>query len=379
MRGHLADHGWAVDVVSAPAGPGAVELAESAGDLRRTATRARVTGAIGRAVDRPYAAAGLRPEAFPLSMAWIPRGAVAIRRRLTSRAYDAVVVTAPPHAALLAARAALGPRPATPLVVELRDLWAGSPAFDRGGPLLPALELWVLRAASTVVVMTPEAADDVQARHPQLTVPVEVVPNGFEPELLARRDGTRTRGPAPWTLLHSGIISADRPLAPLLRVLERPEQRDRWRLVLHGHLAPEARRELATHPGAAVEVVGPSAWEDAVDRIATADATLITQGHGAGDATAVASKVFEYLALGKPVLATTDGGATEALLRRLGADDFVARLNDKASIAAALDRLAAVTVPPLVPAETLVPYSRAATADRMAALLESTSAMRSAA
>ena len=66
--------------------------------------------------------------------------------------------------------------------------------------------------------------------------------------------------------------------------------------------------------GADVEIVPPSGWEDAVERIAAADVALITQSRGAGDETAVAAKVYEYLALGKPVLCISHGGATEALL-----------------------------------------------------------------
>ena len=65
-------------------------------------------------------------------------------------------------------------------------------------------------------------------------------------------------------------------------------------------------------------------WEDAVRAIAAADVGLISQSRRAGDETAVTTKVYEYLALGKPVLCLSDGGATEALLQRLGAGEFSA-------------------------------------------------------
>ena len=97
--------------------------------------------------------------------------------------------------------------------------------------------------------------------------------------------------------------------------------------MLHGYVAPEIRAEIE-RSGAEVELVPPSSWEDAVRRIAAADVALVTQARGAGDETAVAAKVYEYLALGKPVLCLSHGGATEALLRRLGADQLTARLDD---------------------------------------------------
>ena len=147
------------------------------------------------------------------------------------------------------------------------------------------------------------------------------------------------------TILHSGTLTKDRPLAPLLAVLKPP-----LRLVLHGYVAPEIQKEIADS-GAEVELVPPSGWEDAVRRIAEADVALVTQARTAGDETAVAAKVYEYLALGKPVLCISHGGATEALLRRLGADGLCARLDDETSIRAALDRIEAGDVPQPVPPE----------------------------
>lgn len=189
---------------------------------------------------------------------------------------------------------------------------------------------------------------------------MEEIPNGFEPELLDLR---RPPAGVATTILHSGTLTVDRPLGPLLRVLP-PE----LRLVLHGYVAPEIQREIEAS-SAQVEIVPPSGWEDAVRRIAEADVALVTQARGAGDETAVAAKVYEYLALGKPVLSITDGGATEALLRRLGADGLAARLDDDRSIEASLDKIQAGDLPSPVPPEKLAPYERPRLAAQLADLL----------
>ena len=345
---HLPEHGWQLDVVSARGGDefAAPEKAERRAKLMETA---------GKVADPVFRLAGLRPEAMPLSMLWVRHGAQEIRRWMADGAYDAVLATGPPFAALIAARRAAG---GTPLVVELRDLWAGNPAFDRGGPVLPRLEKWVAEASSALVGVTPEAAADLRARHPDSRV--EEIPNGFEPALIAMR---KPRGGGT-TILHSGTLTKDRPLEPLLRALRPP-----LRLVLHGYVAPEIRAEVE-RAAVAVEYVEPSGWEDAVLRIADADVALVTQARGAGDETAVAAKVYEYLALGKPVLSITDGGATEALLRRLGADQLAARLDDQASIEAALAKIEAGDLPEALPAETLAPYERPRLAQRLADLLD---------
>ena len=315
--------------------------------------RAKVMETAGRLANPLFRLAGLRPEAVPLSTLWIPRGAREIRRRLRGRGYDTVLATGPPFAALIAAGRAAGD---CPLVIELRDLWAGNPAFDRGGPILRRAESRVVKHAAAVVAVTPEAADDLRRRHPGARI--EEIPNGFEPELLKMRRETSGT-----TILHSGTLTKDRPLAPLLAVLKPP-----MRLVLHGYVAPEIQKEIADS-GAEVEIVLPSGWEDAVQRIADADVALVTQARTAGDATAVAAKVYEYLALGKPVLSITHGGATEALLRRLEADQLCARLDDRRSIEAALDRIRAGDLPPPVLPEKLARYERPRLAEALANLL----------
>jgi glycosyltransferase involved in cell wall biosynthesis len=347
---HLPEHGWEVDVVS---GGGGDEFASPG----RAQARAKVMETAGRVAEPVFRMAGLRPEAMPLSTAWAARGATQVRGRLQEREYDVVLATGPPFAALIAARLARGE---VPLVVELRDLWANNPAFDRGGPVLRRAEEWMVRGAATVIAVTPEAAADLRRRHPNARV--EEIPNGFEPELLAKR---RVReGPAT-TILHSGTLTKDRPLAPLLGALKPP-----LRLVLHGYVAPEIQHEV-DESGAAVEIVPPSDWEDAVERIAAADVALITQARTAGDATAVAAKVYEYLALGKPVLCISHGGATEALLRRLGVDQLCARLDDVGSIDAVVGKIQAGELPPVVPPNALADYERPRLAEQLARLLDS--------
>lgn len=343
---HLPEHGWDVDVLSAGGGD---EFA-SPGSAQ---ARAKVMETAGRLVDPLFRLAGLRPEALPLSTLWIPRGAREIRRRLRGGGYDAVLATSPPFAALLAASRAVGE---VPLVVELRDLWAGNAAFDRGGPLLRRAESSVVKSAAAVVAVTPEAADDLRRRHPGARI--EEIPNGFEPELLTMRRETSGT-----TILHSGTLTKDRPLAPLLAALKPP-----LRLVLHGYVAPEIQKEIADS-GVKVELVPPSGWEDAVRRIAEADVALVTQARTAGDATAVAAKVYEYLAIGKPVLAITHDGATEALLRRLEADQLCAHLDDRPSIEAALAKIRAGDLPLPVPPEKLARYERPRLAESLANLL----------
>jgi glycosyltransferase involved in cell wall biosynthesis len=355
---YLERAGWEVDVVSADEVVPEFEA--------HAASPRRGREAVRRVVAPVLRIGGVRPAALTPATLWARQGARAVRASLANRPADVVLATAPPIAGPLAAR--LGIVGDIPLVVELRDLWAASPAYDAGGRLLPAVERWLLRRAAAIVVVTPEAAADIARRHPTLASRVVTIPNGFEPELLELRHASATPG-RPIDLLHSGTLIASRPLTPLLRALGR-QPHGAFRLVLQGYLAPESLRELdGLPPGVAVEVLPPASWRDAVARMAAADACVILQSRAAGDATAVAAKAYEYLALGRPILCLTHGGATAALLERLGAGSLVANLDDDRAIDAALTRLASGDVPAPVPPERLAPYRRDELARKLAEVL----------
>src|SRR5262245_29257832 len=126
---HLPDHGWDVDVVSAPLRTSGIEFASDGGSARKVAARARLMGFLGRVSEPVFGAAGLRPEAVPLSTLWIVNGTRAVRARFRDTRPDVVLATAPPAVAMFAATAGL-PKGAPPLVLELRDLWAGNPFYE---------------------------------------------------------------------------------------------------------------------------------------------------------------------------------------------------------------------------------------------------------
>jgi hypothetical protein len=372
---YLPEHGWQIKVLNAATRPGAAEFDVEAS--RAVAVRGAAMARLARLSEPLFGLAGVRPDSLPLSMLWVPRGAVLVRRAIRRQAPDAVLATGPPVAGLIAAR--VGVRSGVPAIVELRDLWAKNPAFDAGGTTLSTVESWLLRSARRIVACTPEAVSDLRLRHPALAERVVEIANGFDPaiESLAARASNgaqaRTRAMRPvLTLLHSGTLTPARPIAPLVRALSDPRVAGGFRIVLHGHLAAGSRaetRRATSESEVPLEILAPSAWSEAVGQIAMADAGLILQARDAGDESAVASKVYEYLALGKPPLCITDGGASEALLRRLGADELCARLDSQESIVTALVRLREGSFRP-VPRARLEPYSRRALAGRMAALLD---------
>jgi glycosyltransferase involved in cell wall biosynthesis len=85
---------------------------------------------------------------------------------------------------------------------------------------------------------------------------------------------------------------------------------------------------------------------------------------------AIPSKLYEALALGRPVLALArSGGDTARLLERLRQGVGLAPPDDPAAIAAAIERLLAEPPEP-VPPEELAEFDRDRIAARYAALLD---------
>ena len=361
----LPQLGWSVSTVSAREGATTNEFSTDPRRARLAAMRARVMGRAG-ALARPLSRglAGVEPEALAPSIAWSLTGRRAVRRAIEEERPHAVWATGPPVAALFAA-ARVAPAAGVPLVCELRDLWAGNPYYDAGGSLLPRAEARALREADAVVCVTPDARDRLTHSHPELDGRVHVLPNGFDPRLTAMRvEPAAIPADGRVTIVHAGALYGGRSVDALIDGLGRTGLRGRARLELLG----AAGRPDGVKGGVEVVTTPPVPWEEAIERTRAADIVLVI--FTPGDDTAVPGKLYEALALGKPILAlTTEDSATERLLRRLGLGEGCARHDDPRSIAAAVEAL--VHDPPApVPVDRLAEWDRGEVARRVGHLLD---------
>jgi glycosyltransferase involved in cell wall biosynthesis len=369
LRDALPRHGWEVEVVSARPNPTANTVSTDPRAARLAAARTRVMTGVGAAIRPVYRRLGVQPEAFPPNALWSLTGRPAVRRALERERFDAIWATCPPPSALFAALGAVDGR-GLPLVAEMRDLWAGNPYFDAGGSLLARIEQRAFDRAAAVVTVTDGCAERMLALHPALGSKLEILPNGFDPVLLELRERPQPAGGRA-TLVHAGTLYGDRSAVTLLRALARHALASRVRLVLVGGVDPRTEAELRRgHGDLEVVVEPPMPWREAVERVRGADAAVVINSPGTGGDMAAPSKLYEALALGTPVLAlTSPGSETERLLERLGYAGGCASPGDEDAIAAAVTAL--LDAPPApVAAAALEPWSRAAVAERVAALLD---------
>lgn len=368
----LGPLGWEVTTVSARANPTANEASTDVHRARLAQARARVMNLAGDVLRPLGHRVGVQPEAFAPNLAWALTGRRAIRQAIARCSPDIVWATAPPQSAILAtvglARAA-----GIPVVAELRDLWAANPYYDAGGKLLARLEAPALRGADAVVTVTPGFRETLIALHPELRPRIHVLPNGFDPTLLTMRavDASSRGAPRKSTLIHAGTLYGDRSAAPLVRALARADLSGRVRLLLVGVVDAATKEAIRSTRGSLeVELQRPVGWSEAIKLVRGAEIAVVINSLGTGGATMVPGKLYEVLALGRPLLALTPPDSHAArLLRSLGQEAGVAAPDDEPGIAAATARLLD-RAPSPVSADLLSEYNRDTVARGVAALLD---------
>jgi glycosyltransferase involved in cell wall biosynthesis len=302
-----------------------------AGDARSLAGLQRVVGSDRRR----WWSRVIVPDATVLS--WAPAAAAAAARITRRDRPDAVFTSSPPesvHLLGLSLRAR-----GVPWVADIRDGWTFEPptlrpyltGLDRG------LERLVVTRADAVTAVTAHLADNLRARYGNRRI-VHLT-NGFDPTWVARSSDERTAlDPARFSLVHTGTLSSNgKDPRPFLRAFERllaerPELAGMLEIVFAGSLTRDEESAMQAAPLGVVKILGEVPHERALGLQQAADGLLlITPPSSERDA--LTSKVHEYLAAGKPILALADGSSAAALL---GAEHTVAPPDDDERILAAL-------------------------------------------
>ncbi len=347
--------GGAIKSVVRPARPAAPTL--SAGESTATANApAKVDEALGdpgllrRAAAQARALGDLLLAIPDRQIGWFFPAVRAAQTLVRVHQPEVIFSSSPPASSHLVA-VALRRLTGLPLVIDFRDPWARThwraggrhPFRDR---VQQRLERLCVRAADRVVLNTAELREEfVSYYNSENRDKFVVVPNGYDPEVIAKVQQLRSNQHAvadPHTIrvCHPGTVYGRRDLRPVIGAIARLAKSGH-RVILEqvGDVEdPGAILRSAEQHGVRDQVVlsGFLPHREMLARLAAADVLLVLQP---GTSIQVPGKLFEMLPFRRPLLAITEPtGSTAAIVRdyELGA---VAGPDDEQAIAAAVIRL----------------------------------------
>jgi glycosyltransferase involved in cell wall biosynthesis len=285
---------------------------------------------------------------------WVPfamRSAIAVQRRRPSQV---LYSSSPPVTTHLIA-GLVSRRTGTPWVADFRDPWIGNsfaaplPRFQRR--LQVRLERWIVEHADRVVFATEGLAERYRRRYPSRADRFVTIPNGYDATELSRIRPVPRQDDGTFHLVYSGSIYGDRELEVLvdglaLAIGRTPGLRDRLRVELIGWMTDHNRRRadsaMATL-GPVLQVSGFVPRDEALAKVRSASAALLLLADGPDRDLFVGGKLYEYLGLGRQILAVAPRGDARSILEKL--DWGVVADPDAESVADALERLMSAPVP----------------------------------
>jgi glycosyltransferase involved in cell wall biosynthesis len=357
----LAEQGWAVTVIRSDEDhppitdttleefPDSVTVRSISGPFRfigRPAKRlAHTTTATNHAIRRSLAEAAkavvrsvLIPDRY-LGWAWkVSR----LSREELGRP-DVILSSGPPHSVHLAS-ALIGKRLETPFVMDLRDDWArtytGRTPAPWRRPIETRLERWAVRRAARVVHVSGASASLLAQRYPRLHDRFVGIPNGFDPDDLVGLPPRSARTAGPIRFLYAGSLQGTQTLGLFPEVFGRKARLDRpaLRLRFVGPMEPVFASQLqrsVDHDH--LEIAPPVSHGEALMEMASADVLLVFTGGGGAGANTITGKLFEYLALRRPILLVGPDGPAARLVRESGAG-VSATGDDETALGEAIDR-----------------------------------------
>lgn len=275
---------------------------------------------------------GLRVSSFPDHMVfWIPFAVHQGLKIYRKKPFDVIYTTSPPHSSHMVGHV-LSQLTKKPWVADFRDPWTLNTYQEEalGRRILlkveQALEKSVLRRARAVLANTRANRDKLLTAFPEIDrEKVFYLPNGWEafPHL---------EKPAPssdfYSIIHAGTFYPNFKPYALIEALgwwkcgNQPEgipPMEGLRLILLGSQDAVTKDRVAEM--GLQEMVEIKPWmplEEARRHMCQADALWVTLGTGRGASTYVPSKLFEYIAAGRPILGFFPDGEACQIIRETG-------------------------------------------------------------
>ncbi len=259
------------------------------------------------------------------SVLWVPSAVNLGLKVLRSQPIDAIYSTSPPESSQLVA-AILSEKTGVPLIIDFRDPWIGN--LHRKGKgirhvIEQNLEAFAFSRAARIITVTESFRAAFIERYPQHRDKIFVVPNGYDAQdfkisAAPVRDGSKM------VIYYGGILYEKRSPRVFLQGLAKALNdgripRDKIRVEFAGVFDYPGKTAnydevMRLHLEDIVEVIGYLAHQEHVREMAAADILLLIGDQTVGSEAYVPAKLYEYLGMGKPILAVTKTGESTRLI-----------------------------------------------------------------
>lgn len=252
---------------------------------------------------------------FDQPLAFI-RFALGSLREVRSRKYDIVVATSS-RLMTAALGALLASRLKTRLYLDIRDIFSDTireiaprPIAVFSAPFFSWLERWTVTRASTVSLVSPGFANYFRQRYPDTRL--VFFTNGVDDDFIAPSPSRDRRPSAERTVLYAGNIGEGQGLEDILPELAgKMKGQFRFRVIGDGGRKQVLQAELKKRGVTNVEMVPPLKRDALVRAYNDADVLFLHLNSYPALEKVLPSKIFEYAATGKPILAGVSGYSAE--------------------------------------------------------------------
>ena len=253
---------------------------------------------------------------------WIPYAVSAARRLHREEPFDLVFTSSPPRSSLLVGLM-FKLWSGRPWVAEFMDPW-----YPPSGPLRARAERWlqgmVLRHADAVVVMTDLHAAYLRKKYPRASAKITVIPNGYDEEDFATLKAEAPSVGGKIDLLHVGTIYPGhagqffRALSEL--IAESPEIQQQLSITILGSPDQETIDNASRAPGnRVIKLLGYREHQETLEAMSRADYLLLFLAEREWAQLCISSKIYEYLRVGRPIIAVTYEGGVATLVAQSNA------------------------------------------------------------
>ncbi len=287
---------------------------------------------------------------------------------LISRRYSRIYASCSPFSAAISA-CLIKKITGKPVIIDFRDAWALNPhsnVGERQRRLLARLEGWVVRTCDALILNTPGAERLYRLKYPAHASKMSCIPNGFDALNVPARVGAQEK----LTIMHVGDFYRSRSPNRLLEALATIGNRD----IEFVQVGPVFDSYEQYKDKVSIRIIDRVPHAVALTLMQSASLLYLCQGREVGvrDYIAVASKTYEYLATGLPVLADCPDGDNADLVRRYASRSWVITSEAAGQIETAVreayddrGRLGAEVTPSFVEA-----FSRERLSSRLAAVFD---------